>query len=262
MKKLGQIALSSLFVASLLAGCNSQQVVGSVDANEQVQALAASSDVTLSMKKDETKTVKTASNAIKSLNFVSKDKKNTADKKTVTDLVVKFKKNVKNDYYPSTFPQGYFQDERQLAQVANYTLSSMNSASTYENGYKIGMQAIQAMANDGVYVGRLAYAAANATKTYTNGYKIVSAALQHMSQQRPNSAAEACNLVLNMIGACDTYEDAYKSGYAALQVINTTDNYAIKSISGLALNQANSTTTYVDGYNVIVNAFKQIRVMN
>lgn len=261
MKKFGQMALSSLFVASLLAGCNSQQAVSPVESADQVQAQSASSEVTLSMKKDDSKAVKTASNAIKSLNFQLKDKKVTADKKNVTDLVVKFKKNVKNDYMPSVFPQGYFQDERQLAQVANYTLNSMNSASTYENGYKIGMQTIQAMANDGVYVGRLSFAAANATKTYINGYKIVSAALQHMVQQRPNSAAEACNLALNMISACDTYEDGYRAGYSALQVINTTDNYAIKSVSGLALSQANSTSNYIDGYNVIVNAFRQIKVM-
>ena len=254
MKKLAQMTLSSLFVASMFAGCSQPVTSSNVAADDQVQSLAAASDVTLSLDKKDSGTVKKNDTTIKSKNA-------STAKKDVVDLKLTFKKSLKNDYYPSTYPAGYFQDERQLAQVANYTLSSMNSASTYESGYRIGIAALQMMANDGVYVGRLSFAAANATKSWMNGYKVTAAALQHMAYQKPNSIYEACNLAQKMISATDTYEDGYRAGYAALQIVNTADNYQIKSITGLALNQANAASTYQDAYNVVVYAFRQLSTM-
>lgn len=262
MKKFAQITLSSLFVASMFTACSQPASVSNV-ADEQVSAQAAG-NVTLKFDKQNSSTAKKTANTIKGLkdvkdlNFNFKNLQAGSGKKDVTDLKVTFKQNLKNDIYPTNFAPGYFQDERQLAQYANYALSSMNSQSTYENGYRVGIQALELMANDGVYVGRLSWAAANATKNWSNGYKVCAAALSHMAQQRPNSAYEACNLAVKMINAADTYEDGYRAGYAAMQVVNSTDNYTIRSISGSALQSANAVSSYSDGYRILVNAFQQI----
>ncbi|MFN8576840.1 MAG: hypothetical protein U0354_08270 [Candidatus Sericytochromatia bacterium] len=253
MKKIASIALSSMIALSL-ASCGSDNSVNQIAQNTQVEAQAAKK-INLSMKKDESKAVKSASNSIKDLNVKIADKK-SQDKasKSVEELKVTFSavEKGKNDF-----------DSSNNAMVARYSLTSMNQARTWEDGYRIGLQALEQMIrNNNAYVARVSWAAANATKSWENGYKVVAAALNHISADRPNSAYEACNLIMSMMNAATSWEDGYKSGYAALQIIGQTDNYTVKSIVDLALRQANTTMTYESGFNVIKNALQELRRAN
>jgi hypothetical protein len=250
MKKIASLALSSMIVLSLTA-CGSDNSVAPIMQDSQVQAQAAKK-ITLSMKKEESKAVKAASNSIKELNTKIADKKSQEKSKTADKLTVTFSApSGKNDM-----------DSANIAMVARYSLNSMNQARTWEDGYRIGISALEQMARNNVYVARVSWSAGNAAKTWENGYKIVGAALNHIAAEKPNSAYEACNLVMSMMNAANTWEDGYKSGYAALQVIGQTDNYTIKSIIDLALRQANTTSTYESGFNVIKNALQELRRAN
>lgn len=250
MKRIASLAMSTMLVLSLTA-CGSQSTVTPALQDTQVEAQAAK-QTTLSMKKDSTKTEKKASNNIKELNIKIADKKSSSVTKTAEDLVVKFSKTTaKNDM-----------DSANIAMIARYSLTSMNQARTYEDGYRIGIAALEQMARNNVYVARVSWSAGNSAKTWENGFKIVSAALNHIAAEKPNNAYEACNLVMSMMGAANTWEDGYKAGYAALQIIGQTDNYTIKSIVSLALNQANNTSTYDAGFNVLKNALQELRRAN
>ncbi len=251
MKKIASLAISSMLVFSLTA-CGSQNTVAPVVQNNQVQSLAAK-QVTLSMDKEESKTEKKVSSTVKNATFKIGEKKSSSEVKTVEKIVVKFS--------PSTTAKNDVESSN-LSMIARYSLTSMNQARTYEDGYRIGIAALEQMARNNVYVGRVSWSAANAAKSWENGYKIIAAALNHIASDKPNSAYEACNLVMTMMNATTTYEDGYKAGYAALQIIGQTNNYTIKSIVSLALSQANGTTSWQTGFNIIKNALSELRRAN
>lgn len=245
MKRIVTLTISSLLSVSALTGCGSQATLVNPAVNlqqSQIVEAQAFGTKTLSMNKQKT-------NEIKNSGLKIKDKNSKGLPKDVTNLVLKFKApTVKNNL-----------DERDIANIARYTLSSMNAAGTYTEGYKIGIMALDNMAQQGVYVAKVSWASANATKDWENGYKVVGAALNHIAGERPNTPSEACNLVLSMMAANNTYTDGYRVGFAAMQVIGNTDNPTIRNITDLALRQAGGTTDWEDGYNVLKNAFLALR---
>ncbi len=245
MKKFTSLAISSFLLATALVGCNTQTSVDPslLAQDTQVNAQAAKK-ITLSMDKKDSAEVKNDSKA------GIKDKAKEGAVKKATNVIVKFDApSSKNDW-----------DSHNLAMTARYTLDAMNRASTYSEGYNIGIQALSQMASQGVYVGRVSWSAGNATKNWQNGYKVVAAALNHIAGDRPNTPYEACVLVQSMMGSTNDYGDGYRAGYAALQVIGQTDNYTVRNIVDLALRQANSTTQWSDGYNVIYSALNQLKL--
>ncbi len=245
MKRLATLAISGIFTVSALTGCGSQATLDtSAIALQQQQLVEAQAfgSKTLSMNKQKTNEPKVSTLKIK-------EKVSNGTPKEITNLVIKFKNpSTKNNL-----------DERDIANIARYTLSSMNTAGTYSEGYKIGIMALDNMARQGVYVAKVSWASANATKDWENGYKVIAAALNHIAGERPNTAPEACQLVLTMMAAANTYSDGYKVGYAAMQIVSQTDNPVIRNITDLALRQANSTTDWQDGFNVLKNAFFALR---
>ena len=251
MKKISSLAISSILVFSLTA-CGSQNTVATIAQDTQVQAQGAK-QVTLSMEKQESKNEKKVSNSVKNATFKIVEKKDSSKVKTAENVVVKFS--------PSTSTKNDV-DSANVAMIARYSLTSMNQARTFEDGYRIGIAALEQMARNNVYVARVSWSAGNAAKSWENGFKIVAAALNHIAADKANSAYEACNLVMSMMNAATSWEDGYKSGYAALQIIGQTDNYAIKSIVSLALSQANGTTNWETGFNVIKNALQELRRAN
>ncbi len=244
MKKFTSLAISSFLLATALVGCSSQTTIDpSLLQDTQVNAQAAK-NITLNMVKKNSTEVKDNSSA------KIKDKAKEGGVKKATNVIVKFAApSGKNDW-----------DSQNNAMSARYTLAAMNSASTYSQGYNIGIQALSQMASQGVYVGRVTWSAANATKDWNNGYKVVAAALNHIAADRPNTPYEACVLVQSMMGASTDYADGYRAGYAALQVIGQTDNYTVKNIIDLALRQANSTSDWSYGYSILNNALNQLKV--
>lgn len=251
MKKIASLAISSMLVLSLAACGSDNSITPAIQDAQQVQA-QASKQITLSMDKQESKNEKKASNSIKELNVKIADKKSEGKVKTAEKVTVKFTAATgKNDM-----------DSANIAMVARYSLSSMNSARTWEDGYRIGIAALEQMARNNVYVARVSWSAGNAAKSWENGYKIVAAALNHIASDRPNSAYEACNLVMSMMNAATSWEDGYKSGFAALQIIGQTDNYTIRSIIDLALRQANTASSWETGFNIIKNALQELRRAN
>jgi hypothetical protein len=243
MKKLAMMTVTVLFSVSALTACGSSTALDPAALQQtQIVEEQAFGSTTLSMKKQNTNEPKISGLKIK-------DKMSKGAPKDIAKLVVKFKNpSAKNNL-----------DERDIANIARYTLSSMNSSQTYTEGYKIGVMALDNMARQGVYVARVSWASANSTKDWENGYKVVAAALNHIAAENPNTPAEACNLVMNMMNACKDYADAYRVGFAAMQVVGNTDNPMIRNITDLALRQAGGTTDWEDGFNVLRNAFLALR---
>mgnify|MGYP001559742148 CR=1 FL=1 len=243
MKRLN-LLVAGIFAVSALTACGSQTSMDPslLALDTQVSAQAAK-QITLNM-------VKKNSTEIKKSTLKIKEKNSTKlVKKDAEKAVVKFTAPTgKNDF-----------DSQNLAMIARFSLSSMNAASTYSDGYNIGIQALSQMASQGAYVARVSWASGNATKDWTNGYKVVSASLNHIANERPNTPAEICNLVITMMNQTGDYSDGYRVGLAALQVMGQTDNYTVKSIIDLAIRQAESMSQWQDGYNVIQNALAQLR---
>ncbi len=249
MKKFASIAASTLLLVSTLTACGTQTSIAPVLQDNTVQAQSASK-VTLSFNKKNSTATKTPSNAVKNATFTVGNKSDKGQAKKADSLVVKFTApSNKNDLSP-----------QEAASISRYTLSSMNQASTYQEGYNIGIQALGSMAGNGnnVYIARVAWAAANATNDWQDGFKMIAAALNQIGGETPNTAYATVNLVIKMMGTAQTYQDGYKAGYAAMQVIGQTDNKSVRIITDLALRQAGSTTDWQNGYNVLVNAFGQL----
>ncbi len=247
MKKITSLAISSFLLVTALAGCNNQATIDPALLAQTDVSAQASKKITLSMDKKNSTEIKNDSKAkIKEKNSLTKSDKK-GDKLVVTFTAP----SGKNDL-----------DSQNIAMIARYSLNSMNQATTWMDGYNIGIQALSTMAGQGVYVARVSWSAANATKNWDNGYKMVAAALNHLANERPNTPAETCTLVLTMMGATTGVQgwmDGYKGGYAALQIMGQTDNPGVKSIIELALRQADSTREWRDGYNVLINALAALR---
>lgn len=269
MKKLSEMSISCLMLISLATGCTSESPVMNLEDPSIVNA-QSSKKITLSMNKKDTDEVKksdgvillddkgvtfdksgniTTSTKVKKQTVTIKEKKDDGKEKSISNLNIQFEKPTgKNDY-----------DSQQYAMMARYALQSMNSAYSYSEGYRIGLNALSDMANRGVYVARVSWSSANATQNWENGYKVVSSALNHIASDRPNTAYEACNLVLNMMSTTNNYSDGYRAGRAALQVIGQTDNQTVRWIVDRALRDADSAWSNETAYNHIINALQQLR---
>lgn len=253
MKKSGSILLTSLMILSLNS-CGNEKVASNINTvqDSDVQALAKKK-VTLSMNKSDTKTVKELSNSIKELSFNVPDKSISKTQKNVENLVISFS--------PTEISITELKDSNS-GMYARSALSAMNRANSWEEGFKIGFNALSQLAKNNIYVARVSWAAANSSKTWENGFKVVSVALNHIGAEKPNSAYEACNLVMTMMNAASTWEEGYRAGFAALQVIGRTDNYTVKNIIESALRQSTSAGNYEAAFNILKNALQQLRRAN
>ena len=243
MKKVALLAVSGVLMLTSLTACGGQDLNTILPPVDEAQVLASGTK-TLSMKKDDTSTVKNAAK----LDAKFDNKKDSTAKKTVENPTIKFSPVVKNDF-----------DSRNYAMQARWALNSMNSSYNYESGYRVGMQALNSMASNGVYVARVSVPAGDATKNWQSGYKVVAAALNHIAADRPNTPDEACNLVLNMMSSTVNWEDGYRVGMAAMRVIGQTDNMRVKDYLTGVYRSAESARTYQDAYNYIAEGFKQLR---
>lgn len=269
MKKFSAMSISGLMLISLLTGCTSESPVMTLE-DPSIVSAQSTKKITLSMDKKVTDEVKksdgvilldekgvsfdksgniTNSAKVKKQTVAIKDKKDEGKEKSASKVNIQFEKPTgKNDF-----------DSQQYAMMARYALQSMNSAYSYAEGYRLGLNALNDMASRGVYVARVSWSAANATQSWENGYKVVSSALNHIASDRPNTAYEACNLVLNMVSTTNNYSDGYRAGRAALQVIGQTDNQTVRWIVDSAIRDADAAWGNEAAYNRIVNALQQLR---
>lgn len=254
MKKSGSIILISLMVLSLNS-CGNDKTISTFNQDNQDSQVEIQSKkkTNLSMDKSDSKTVKELSDSIKELSFNAPDKITSKTPKQAEKLEVKFTEPtiITTDLNASN-----------SGMYARSALSAMNTSKTWEEGFKIGFNALSQLAKSNLYVAKVSWAAANSSKSWETGFKVVAVALNHIGSEKPNSAYEACSLVMTMMNAAKTWEDGYRAGFAALQVIGRTDNHTVKSIIDNALRQSTSAPNYEAAFNILKTALQQLRRSN
>ena len=236
------LSLSLAFL--VLSGCSSEQAeLPSLVNNDmqQVQAQAAKT-IKLSLTKENTKETKKSESTLT-------NKKSKGTVKKVEKLEINFiPPSKKNDI-----------DSKSAVTLARFALNSMNGAQSFESGYKISLKALETIESQGVYTAKLGLKMAKAGMFWETCFKASAATLKNISEERPNTPAEACNLVSSIMSNTKSYEEGAKLGYAALEVIGNTDNQVVRLIVDTTVKSAKSGQYWEDIYKTLQNGLTEIK---
>ncbi|MEK7432797.1 MAG: hypothetical protein AABZ74_06675 [Cyanobacteriota bacterium] len=242
---LKKVLLSSIMCSSLiLASCSSQQTDlsnSTLDNNNQTQAQSVKK-IQLSL--DKLKTPETKKSESKLTN-----KKSKGDVKKPAPLEIMFSPPTgKNNLDPTS-----------VVQISRIALNSMNSAQSYESGYKTSLVVLEKLASENIYIAKIGLAMAKSGMYYETCFKVTAAALENIASERPVSVAETCNLISKIMSNTKSYEEGAKLGYAAMEIIGSSDNENVRFLVNTSVTAAKQGMYWEDIYKTLQNTLTELK---
>jgi hypothetical protein len=235
--------LTTVVMASLLAGCAtpgalvSAPLVGNVAAQSSAKFLTAD--------KADTNAKQTT--------------KNKLGNKTVTKTV-KEVTPLKIALQPAKL--GPSLTDGNVSNIARMTLSSMQSAQSYDSACQIAYGALERMldeTNQENLAVRFTYYGAKSQETWKNAYKVAALGMEHIANNRQATGRPVYNLAINMMGTTDSWVDGAKVGYEILESVEKADRDSQnRRIASFAYDSAKRASRWEDAYRTIENGMREI----